>query len=82
MNSLMIDIILYSSIIVLVVCAAVLYVNRAAARDATAALAEGQPLKPVLPRFTAEMDFVIEDVNGKRYRVYFSVERVEMMADE
>ena len=66
----------------LVFLACVLYIHRRhVAQQAPVASADTAPLVPVFPKFSADMDFVIEDAEGRKYRVYFSVERVEMIED-
>ena len=60
----------------------VYFVNRSAARDATAALAAYDALPvPALPLFTADFDIVVE-VGGVKYRVFFAVEDVQMVEGE
>ena len=58
-----------------------LTVNKQAARDATAALSDTAPIVPVLPLFTADFDIVVE-VQGRKYRVFFAVEDVQMIEGE
>lgn len=58
------------------------FVNRSAARDATAALAAYDALPvPVMPKFTCDLDIVIE-FEGKKYRVFFAVADVQMIEGE
>ena len=76
------EVIIYSSIVALVFLAAVVYLtfDKRAARDADAKLAAYDAL-PVLPKFTCDLDIVVE-FQGKKYRVFFAVADVQMIEGE
>lgn len=57
-----------------------MHIDRQAARNATAPLAESESLL-LMPKFTADFDILVE-FQGKKYRVYFAVEDVRMVEGE
>ena len=60
----------------------VYFVNKSAARAEIAAISDTAPIVlPVMPLFTMTMDTVVT-FEGKRYRIYFAVEDVQMIEDE
>ena len=61
-------------------------VDRWAAKQTTAAVeveAESEPLlPPVLPLLNVDLDIIVTDAAGRRWKVHFGVESAQMVEDE
>lgn len=84
MNDPLIDAFIYSLIVGLVFLRITYHINRSAARDATEVLAayDALPVPPALPLLDLNMDIIVTDAAGRRWKVHFGVMDVQMVEDD